>query len=171
MMATYFDQPFREEAATEMSTASRLYHGITDHFRFRLVSWIMSFHVFAFGLIITHSPEVMSLPGRESLYAGLLRIAPAPFWGVFCIVVGSFRLASLIVNGSFPAFTFSPHIRLFGSFLSSLFWLQIWLGAWHSPTWTLAFDVFFTYCVLDGAALYLAAIEINPEGTRKPEGT
>ena len=145
-----------------VSLARRFYSGMVDHFRLRAASWIMSVNMLGFGVSITLHPEVLAPPGNATIYDSLLRVAPASAWGLICLCLGGFRLASLIVNGTFPAFPWSPYIRALGSFLSALFWLQILLGAILTEHLTLAVSVFATFLAMDAFGLYVAALEIDP---------
>ena len=156
----------REEAMVEpaVNLAVRFWRGMADHFRLRAASWIMSVNMLVFGLTILGSPEVLTLPGRTTLYASLLHLASARTVGLVCLGLGGFRLLALAVNGTIPSFKASPYVRAIGSFLACLFWLQVVLGALRSPVWTLSLDVFTTYFVLDAFCLYIAALEIEPHG-------
>jgi len=149
-----------------VSLAARFYYGMVDHFRLRAASWIMSLNMLGFGVSITINPDVLALPGHSALYESLLRVAPASTWGFVCLGLGGFRLAALIVNGTFPAFPWSPYVRALGSFLSALFWLQILLGALSSDHLTLSVSVYATFLAQDAFGLYIAALEIEPHGDR-----
>ena len=148
----------------EVSLFVRFWRGMADHFRLRASSWIMSANMFGFGVIILSDPTVLDRPGISQIYATLLRVADPLTWGWVCLSLGLFRLAALVINGTFPKFTLSPYMRAAGSFLSALFWLQIVLGAVHSEHLMLALAMFPTFLALDAYCLYVAALEIEPHG-------
>jgi len=154
----------QETLVEPVTLFARFWHGMTDHFRLRAISWIMSVNILAFGVTILVNPTVLSLPGRTVLYAALVQWLSPHSIGVLCAGLGGFRLGALVINGTFPTFTLSPYVRAAGSFMSGLFWFEIVLGALHSDVWTLALSVFCTFVALEAFSLYVAALEIEPRG-------
>ena len=107
----------------------RLAGGITNHFKLRVAEWFATALLLQFGLIL-YGPEQV-FPNSPNL-AVMAQWASEQTWGAICLGVGGVHLAALTVNGTFPGFRFSPHIRAVASFLACFLWFQITLAIFMS---------------------------------------
>jgi hypothetical protein len=98
--------------------------------------------VLAPGNIFSQSPA----------WGTLSAIAPETAWGATAITVGLFRLAALVINGSFQGTWYgrwSPHVRGLASFLSCFLWMQLSWGLLNSPFPTTGLSVYPGLLLLD----------------------
>lgn len=114
-------------------------------FRERLPEWIMACITFAWGCGAWW--DSISDVARHSFdspfYGPLLRIMSQHDWGIYALVVGGVRLVCLYINGSRPRG--SAILRAFGAWLSTFFWVGLFVGAMLLPWASMAR---FTYCGL-----------------------
>ena len=144
-----------------MNLPIRFIRGMTDHFRLRATGWIMSICSTFYGVVLIENPHAFEITSRPYQYLYLLRLAPERFWAYALIVIGMFRLVALVVNGTFPTFSLSPHIRAAGSFLTVFVWFQVLLGSFHEVPLNLATPAYLTFFLLDVFNVYIATLEID----------
>ena len=120
-------------------------------FRERLPEWIMATVTFLWGASAWwDSISVVEHHAFESpFYGPLNRIMTQHDWGLYAFIIGSVRLICLYINGSRPRG--SAIARAFGAWLSTFFWIGLFVGAVLLP-WAslarftygglLAFDIF-----------------------------
>lgn len=123
----------------------RLASGIYRHFGIRASEWLMVIP------LLIWSRAMDTADGKfdaSATFSSLSRLASEETWGMVCIFLGLARLFALIVNGTFAAFPYSPHLRGGTAVIAAIFWGQVALGtygAWHSDeTLGTAFAMYFT---------------------------
>lgn len=104
---------------------SRVFRGITNHYPIRVTDWFLAAMLTNFGTILLAPGEIVD---GGVIYQFLRSIMGEDVWGWICVVIGVSRLVALTVNGTFPAFRWSPHIRFICAVLSCLVWFQVALG-------------------------------------------
>ena len=120
-------------------------------FRERLPEWIMAFVTEGWGLNALFDSFTQSSRHTfdSPFYGPLLAIMDQHDWGLYASGIGAVRLTCLWINGSRPRG--SATVRAFGAWLSTIFWMGLFVGAlelpWHSGACftyggLLAFDVF-----------------------------
>jgi len=134
----------------------RVLIGATHHFNLRVSDWLMAMILTTFGGLLLANPAVFD-PAHS--FAVLSQMAPAQSWGLSCLAIGLTRLFALIVNGTFPAFRWSPHIRFTMAMLSCFVWFQLTLGIALVPIATAALAVYPYLCLFDLYNTFLAASE------------
>lgn len=132
-----------------------LVKGITGHFALRVADWFLSAIMFNFGLVLAGPAHVLNHPA----FAGLARIADEHVWAAFCLGVGFVRLAALVVNGTYPRFRWSPHIRCLCALASLMVWFNISLGFWLAEVATTGIAVYPWLMLFDVYNVYLSASE------------
>jgi hypothetical protein len=142
-----------------------LFRGAMAHFRLRYGSWVASGILFGMGLVMMQNQGLFENDPHADTYAYLTRLASQDFWLYVMLLLGGGRLFALIINGTFPTFTLSPHIRAACSFLSCFVWFQLIFGAFSLPHWNFAAPVYVGLFILDVVNTYIATLEIDrPEG-------
>lgn len=135
----------------------RLYLGIHDHFPARRSEWVLAGMLVAWGLILLQpDPTFTNNPAWRLMLSWLSE----PSWGWLAVSVGSFRLAALIINGTFARTWYgrwSPHVRALASFLSCFVWFQISFGLWASDAATTGLAVYPGLLLLDAMNIVAAA--------------
>lgn len=107
----------------------RIGRGVAGHFRLRVSEWFTTALLLQFGLILYFPPDVFPTSPN---FAVMAKWASEETWGHLCLTVGGVHLAALTVNGTFPAFRLSPHIRFAASFIACFLWFQITLAIFMS---------------------------------------
>ena len=133
----------------------RLVRGAAQKFSIRVSDWFAATVMLSFALAILAWPQLL----HTFRYLVLLRIAPAYVWGPVCLMIGVGRIGALTVNGTFPSFPWSPHLRLLMAGLSAFVWFQITLGVLVGCEPTVMVAIFPQLFVFDLYNLYLAAAE------------
>ena len=141
--------------------------GSTHHFAIRVSDWFLAMMLTCFGLILIMHPEVFV---TSKAYVLLSQMAPAANWGAVCFMIGSFRLIALMINGTFPAFRWSPHIRFMMAMLSCFVWFQVSLGITLLPVVTTALAVYPFLFLFDMYNTFLAATEAGIAERRYRDG-
>lgn len=103
----------------------RVVRDVTDHFPARASEWALASILMLWGYTLLAFPGIFQ---SSTSYRELAQFMSESAWGVACLLVGGARLVALFVNGSFPKFRFSPHIRALMSYLSCYFWFAISFG-------------------------------------------
>lgn len=148
-----------------MPVISRFVKGITDHFILRYPGWIMSTLMIVIGFDFLDNVELFQNGGWGDpvRFIYLQRVLSSQTaWAEAFIAVGALRILALTINGSFPGFPWSPHIRCLGHALACFPWIQICLATWIHASGT----TFGVYCALlgfDVMEAYKAALEIDSE--------
>lgn len=135
---------------------TRLYFGIADHFPARRSEWVLASIMLVWGWILIGPADTFS---QSKAWAQMAAIMPESSWGIFAIWVGTFRLAALIINGTFSGTWYgrwSPHVRALASFLSCFLWFQISFGLWASDAATTGLAVYPGLFVLDAMNIVAA---------------
>jgi hypothetical protein len=140
-----------------------LVKGITGHFALRVADWFLSVILFNFGLVLLGPADMFANP----VFAGLARIADEHVWAIFCLSIASVRLAALVVNGTYPRFRWSPHIRATAATLTCFCWFNICLGFWLSETPTTGIAIYPYILLFDVYNTYLAAAEAGAVERRR----
>jgi hypothetical protein len=92
---------------------------LTKSFPIRVTEWLLA------GIMLSWSIACWNLrpfDWANPLYSGLARFADQQTWAFFAFIIGSLRLAALLINGAWRP---SPHLRAAGAFLACFMWLQI----------------------------------------------
>lgn len=111
---------------------TRLYLGIADHFPVRRSEWTLACIMIGWGAILI-APR-MTFAGSPA-WSQMAAMMDEQTWGWLAIIIGSFRLIALVLNGTFSKSWYgrwSPHVRALASFLACFLWLQISFGLWAS---------------------------------------
>ena len=103
----------------------RVVGGIRQHFGIRVTEWIMTAALFGWSLVLAVDGGTF---GTSAAFAQIARYGDEMFWANICFLAGIVRLGALIVNGTFRAFRYSPHLRAGASVVACIFWGQIALG-------------------------------------------
>ncbi len=103
----------------------RLAQGVTSHFPMRALEWIMLWPAFFMGVVLLLQTDMFAL---SPSFTQLGRWAGESLWAVVVLSVCMIRLFALFINGTFDAFKFSPHLRMFASVVALFFWAQFCLG-------------------------------------------
>lgn len=117
------------EARLRRSAPVRVLRGVAAHFRLRVAEWFTTALLLQFGLILFGPGDVFPHSPNLSVMA---QWASEETWGALCLGVGGVHLLALTINGTFPAFPFSPHVRAAASFLACFLWFQITLAIFMS---------------------------------------
>ena len=134
----------------------RVAKGSTHNFAIRVSDWFLALMLTTFGLMLLTGPDIFA---TSRSFALLAHMAPACSWGTVCLVIGAMRLCALVINGTFPVFRWSPHIRFTMALLSCFVWFQIALGIALSPTISTALAVYPYLFLFDMYNTFLAASE------------
>lgn len=149
-------------AVVMTALALRVIRGSAHHFTMRVSDWMMSGMLFTCGYLLMGyvQPDGKPIPVMLVL---LTAQAPVHVWGLCITVVSSLRLFALFINGTFPQFCWSPHIRMVTAFLSCFIWFQMALvilttNLAVSPMmvvfpWLFLFDVYNTWLAAREAGL------------------
>jgi hypothetical protein len=68
---------------------------------------------------------VLLIPGitlHGTQFVSLLQLMPSKLWGIFGLIIGSFRVFALVMNGSW---TQSPWLRFIGASIGFQFWMVV----------------------------------------------
>lgn len=135
---------------------AKVVRGSAHNFTIRVGDWALAMMMLTFGFVLLSMP---SLFYQVHAFQVLAKMAPALSWGTICVALGGTRLLTLIVNGTFPIFRWSPHIRFFMALLSCFVWFQIILGLLDAPAITPAVAVYPYLFLFDMYNTFLAASE------------
>jgi hypothetical protein len=145
----------------------RIARGSAHNFAIRVSDWFASFVMLSFGVVLIYCPWAFG----ESRWYGLLeQIANPLVWGVICGSVGLLRVGALTINGTFPAFRWSPHLRFAMAMLSCFVWFQVTLGLVAAHEATAVFAMFPQLLVFDLYNVFLAASEAGAAERRYRNG-
>lgn len=141
----------------------RIGAGIAEHFPVRVSEWIMSYAIFAWGLVLWGDPTTFD---RATSFTEMARWGDESTWAIVCFNVAALRFAALIVNGTFKEhFRHSPHLRGFASLAACIFWGQIVLGivvsAKSGNGVMTGFVAYSTFMALDVWNLFRAWVDIG----------
>lgn len=103
----------------------KTWSGIADHFPMRWSEWLMAIPALGMGVALTYQSDMFSL---SAAFQALAQWGDEKHWAIAVLLVGILRLIALAVNGSFPIFRYTPHLRLLASFVGGFFWSQFCLG-------------------------------------------
>lgn len=103
----------------------RIAGGIREHFGVRFPEWIMTVPLAGWAAVLLFDPATF---GSGRSFAVIARYGDEATWGNLCLFAAFLRLAALVVNGTFRAFRFAPHLRAAASVVAALFWGHITLG-------------------------------------------
>lgn len=152
---------------THSEVATAVLQGITEHFRYRITSWVCAYIIAGMGIVMLAVPNLFGIDPVSHSYGYLARIMPEQGWAALCITLGFWRVFALTINGTFPSFPWSPHMRYVGSFISMFFWFNLIFGPLASMKITFAIPLYSGLFLLDVYNNYVAAQEISREKTKK----
>jgi len=141
----------------------RIGQGIAEHFPVRVSEWIMTFPLIGWGIGLGSDPLTFE---KAASFSELARWADESTWAIICLNIAVWRLAALVVNGTFKAqFPYSPHLRGFAALVACVFWGQIVLGILiaintSGGVWT-GFFAYGTFMLLDGWNMFRAWVDIG----------
>ena len=96
------------------------------HFEIRASSWFMAWMTLGVGISMTANPTMLTGSINAAIYfRHMSELADQSIWRALFLIVGISRLMALTINGSFPAFRWTPHIRFFMSCLSAMLWANV----------------------------------------------
>ncbi|MEE7460706.1 hypothetical protein MFUR16E_04830 [Methylobacterium fujisawaense] len=155
-------------APAPISIPRRVWHGIRRHFVVRFPEWWATAALLQFGWILYAPPPVFDTSPNLAVLA---QWATEEAWGAVCLAVGAVHLLALIVNGSFPRFPYSPHVRAFASFLACGLWFQVTFGIWLSGIGGTGFGTYRLIFLLEVWNLVRACQDTGKvEGRRGSDG-
>ncbi len=109
-----------------LSLGLRIWYGVADHFAARVADWFLATMVLSMGILFFRRDGIFgSFP---EFYLPLSRLASQHVWAWACTIIGGTRLIALFINGTFPYFRWSPHLRFVMAVMSAVIWLQVALG-------------------------------------------
>ena len=120
-------------------------------FRERSVEWLLATCLFTWGLVLLN-PDYHTFDAPR--FAALAAVASETVWGWLCTIAGLARLTGLAINGAWRR---SPHLRVAGSVLGILAWVQISLGFIVSDTGSTGMAIYPVFVAFDLWALFRAA--------------
>jgi hypothetical protein len=121
-------------------------------FRERISEWMCAYIIFCSGLIFLEPSVTFHTP----TYIPLARIASEDVWGWVCLIVGSARIIVLFINGLWLP---SYRLRSALAVLSTIFWIQLALGAVFFNTQGLGAAIFPALLFGDLYAAYKALVD------------
>lgn len=137
-----------------------LWDGVTAHLWLRYPNWIMSALIFCIGVILYINPHIFSGDVKAYQYVYLNRIIHQEWWAAICMIVGAAEILALIVNGTFPSFTYSAHLRTIGAALACFVWINILFGVMHAGELTTAQPIYVVLLLFDSINTCVAVSEI-----------
>jgi hypothetical protein len=106
-----------------------LLHNIAAHFEERTSAWFMAGISFGVGIVLTLNPDLLTGTINAPAYFGhMTAFAGQWAWRAAFLVIGTSSLMALTVNGTFPSFPWTPHIRFLMSSLSAVIWAELALS-------------------------------------------
>lgn len=105
------------------------------HFPARMSEWANAAILACWGAYLLLHPGLFDQPGLNIIFAKMKEMvwfdmAPEAAWGFLAFLVGSARLAALLVNG---AYSRTPVIRLVTAAASAFVWTQVVVGLFTVP--------------------------------------
>lgn len=146
----------------------RVWRGITRHFDHRYGEWWSTALLLQFGWVLYAPPPIFpDSPG----FRVLAQWATEETWGLVCLGVGLAHLVALIINGTFPRFIWSPHVRAACSLVAFFLWGQITLGIWLTGTAPTGVGTYRLVCALEIVNFIRAMRDVGvAEGRRASHG-
>lgn len=134
---------------------------LKQHFPARLPEWWMSSMLVLWGGYVVLHPGIFTASASRQMFSGMVAMAgdfdPAGLWGLSAVVIGMIRACALFING---AYTRTPMIRLFMSFLSAFIWTQVSIGLWKSGVENTGVVVYAGLVMMDIVSAYRAATDM-----------
>ena len=141
----------------------------SKNFVVRFSEWWATAELLQFGWILYAPPPVF--PTSPNL-AVLAQWATEETWGAICLLVGAVHLTALIINGTFPRFPYSPHVRALASLLACGLWFQVTFGIWLSGIGGTGFGTYRLIFLLEVWNLVRACQDTGKvEGRRGADGS
>lgn len=106
--------------------------GATHHFRLRVSDWFITLMLTTLGLILLQPGGTFE---TFAPFSYLKRFGSESTWGLVCVIIGSFRLFALVINGTFKDFRWSPYIRAIMAVLSCFIWFQLATSVLSMDVW------------------------------------
>lgn len=128
------------------SVSRRMWGGVQRHFVVRMPEWFSTALLLQFGWILYFPPDVFAFSPNLNILA---QWADEGTWGAICLGIGGVHLFALLVNGTFPRFPYSPHVRGISSLLAFGLWLQITFGIWLSGIGGTGLGTYRLICLLE----------------------
>lgn len=132
------------------------------HFPLRAIEW------WSAGLMATWGLYTLAIPGMYEVnpaMGGLLLFAPQHVWGLVTLIVGSLRLAALIVNGFWHR---TPAVRWVTSMLSALVWFLVTSALVNAPVLNPGVIVYGWHIIADIYSAFRSASDfVEAEAQRK----
>ncbi len=119
-------------------------------FQNRVAEWLLTAVLLSWGFLLALEPDLFK---TNEIYSGFASIAQQPKWAVAALIIGSIRLAALIINGTLRS---SPHVRALMAFLSCFFWFLICIGLLNLPNASTGLAIYPWFLVLDMYSTYRA---------------
>lgn len=101
-------------------------HNASSHFELRASSWFMAWITLGVGITMAINPTMLTGSINAAIYfRHMTDLASQDVWRALFLLVGTSRAIALTINGSFPSFKWTPHIRFSMSALSVLLWSEV----------------------------------------------
>lgn len=136
---------------------TRIFLGITDHFPARRSEWVLAFVMMVWGYILLRPEPTFT---NSVAWSQMTAIWSEQVWGWLAVSIGGFRVAALVINGTFSNSWYgrwSPHVRAVASFLSCFLWFQIVFGLIGSGAVTTGLAVYPGLFILDAMNIVAAS--------------
>ena len=148
----------------------RVYTGIAEHFPARRSEWVLAGMMVVWGWLLLSPGAIFN---QSPAWAMLAAWAPEYVWGWGAVLIGSFRMIALLINGTFYTSwygRYSPHIRMLASFLSCFIWLQLTIGLLNAPYLTTGLAVYPGLLLLDLMNVVAAASDAGKMDKARKHG-
>ena len=154
----------RQILARECPLWRRLWRGIVGHFVVRAPEWWTAGLLVQLGWVFHTAPTLFQSSPTFSVIA---RWAVEATWGDLCLTIGGLHVLALVINGTFPRFRWSPHVRAATSLLACGMWFLIALGIHLSGTGPTGVRVYGMIFLLEAWNCVRACIDTGTvEGAR-----
>lgn len=148
----------------------RISQGIAEHFPARRSEWVLAGMMVVWGWLLLSPGPIFN---QSPAWAMLAAWAPEYVWGWGAVLIGSFRMVALLINGTFHHSwysRYSPHVRMLASFLSCFIWLQLTIGLLNAPYLTTGLAVYPGLLLLDLMNVVAAASDAGKMDKARKHG-
>ena len=128
-------------------------YNVREKFSFRANEWFFSLAFLVWGATMVAWPHMFDRPFYESFK----RFGPQSLWTTVILLIGTVRMAALIVNGAWRS---TPLIRMVMAMLSCMVWLELTLGIFYVGYGTISISLYPIILIADLYNVYKAGGDI-----------
>ncbi|MGJ8570414.1 MAG: hypothetical protein ACSHXI_06925 [Hoeflea sp.] len=103
---------------------------------------------------------------RSPAFASLHQYAGEKTWALVCLSVFLVRAFSLVINGTFTQFVYSPHLRGLAAIIAGWFWALVAFGTFFAMlegrSIGTAFFAYSTFTIFEIVNVFRAAADTGP---------